>query len=78
MKKWIFIIFSFILSFIILVTLMFELAFRLLKADEVINFMEKSVFIDSFNSWFIFLVILSFIGAIIISSVVFLKIKKVM
>lgn len=57
---------------------MFELAFRLLKADEVINFMEKSVFIDSFNSWFIFLVILSFIGAIIISSVVFLKIKKVM
>ncbi|EPF6611861.1 MULTISPECIES: hypothetical protein [Klebsiella] len=78
MKKWIFIIFSFILSFIILVTLMFELAFRLLKADEVINFMEKSVFIDSFNSWFIFLVILSFIGAIIISSMVFLKIKKVM
>ncbi|EML2225144.1 hypothetical protein [Klebsiella aerogenes] len=78
MKKWIFIIFSFILSFIILVTLMFELAFRLLKADEVINFMEKSVFIDSFNSWFIFLVILSFIGAIIISSVVFLKIKKVL
>ncbi|EMI5804083.1 hypothetical protein [Klebsiella aerogenes] len=78
MKKWIFIIFSFILSFIILVTLMFELAFRLLKADEVINFMEKSVFIDSFNSWFIFLVILSFIGAIIISSVIFLKIKKVM
>ena len=78
MKKWIFIIFSFILSFIILVTLMFELAFRLLRADEVINFMEKSVFIDSFNSWFIFLVILSFIGAIIISSVVFLKIKKVM
>jgi hypothetical protein len=57
---------------------MFELAFRLLKADEVINFMEKSVFIDSFNSWFIFLVILSFIGAIIISSVVFLKIKKVL
>ncbi len=78
MKKWIFIIFSFILSFIILVTLMFELAFRLLKADEVINFMERSVFIDSFNSWFIFLVILSFIGAIIISSVVFLKIKKVL
>lgn len=78
MKKWIFIIFSFILSFIILVTLMFELAFRLLKADEVINFMENSVFIDSFNSWFIFLVILSFIGAIIISSVVFLKIKKVL
>lgn len=57
---------------------MFELAFRLLKADEVINFMEKSVFIDSFNSWFIFLVILSFIGAIIINSVVFLKIKKVL
>lgn len=57
---------------------MFELAFRLLKADEVINFMEKSVFIDSFNSWFIFLVILSFIGAVIISSVVFLKIKKVL
>ncbi len=57
---------------------MFELAFRLLKADEVINFMEKSVFIDSFNSWFIFLVVLSFIGAIIISSVVFLKIKKVL
>jgi len=57
---------------------MFELAFRILKADEVINFMEKSVFIDSFNSWFIFLVILSFIGAIIISSVVFLKIKKVL
>lgn len=57
---------------------MFELAFRLLKADEVINFMEKTVFIDSFNSWFIFLVILSFIGAIIISSVVFLKIKKVL
>ena len=57
---------------------MFELAFRLLKADEVINFMEKSVFIDSLNSWFIFLVILSFIGAIIISSVVFLKIKKVL
>ncbi|HEP0585141.1 TPA: hypothetical protein ACW7QF_000083 [Klebsiella aerogenes] len=78
MKKWIFIIFSFILSFIILVTLMFELAFRLLKADEVINFMEKSVFINSFNSWFIFLVILSFIGAIIISSVVSLKVKKVM
>ncbi|HDS4950220.1 hypothetical protein B9037_005800 [Klebsiella aerogenes] len=78
MKKWIFIIFSSILSFIILVTLMFELAFRLLKADEVINFMEKSVFINSFNSWFIFLVILSFIGAIIISSVVSLKVKKVM
>lgn len=78
MKKWIFIIFSFILSFIILVTLMFELAFRLLKADEVINFMEKSVFINSFNSWFVFLVILSFIGAIIISSVVSLKVKKVM
>ena len=57
---------------------MFELAFHLLKADEVINFMEKSVFINSFNSWFIFLVILSFIGAIIISSVVSLKVKKVM
>ncbi len=44
MKKWIFIIFSFILSFIILVTLMFELAFRLLKADEVINFYGKISF----------------------------------
>ncbi len=49
-EKMDFYYFSFILSFIILVTLMFELAFRLLKADEVINFMEKSVFIDSFNS----------------------------
>ena len=56
MKKWIFIIISFIISFAVLVVLTFEVAFRMLTADEVINFMGKMGFLGfgvSFDSWFL-------------------------
>ncbi|QHM74656.1 hypothetical protein C7M52_00592 [Mixta theicola] len=80
MKKWIFIIISFIISFAVLVVLTFEVAFRMLTADEVINFMGKMGFLGfgvSFDSWFIFLVLLCTLGAFAVSIVVFFKIKKV-
>jgi hypothetical protein len=80
LKKWIFIIICFMISFAVLVVLTFEIAFRMLTADEAVNFMGKMGVLGfgvSFDSWFIFLVLLSTLGAFAVSTVVFFKIKKV-
>lgn len=80
LKKWIFSIVSLILSFIVLVVLIFEFSFRFLTADNVINFMSRLSFLGfrvSFDSWFVFLVLLSLLGSLIFSGAVFYKLKEV-
>ena len=71
---------SLILSFIVLVVLVFEFSFRFLTADNVIDFMSRLDFLGfsvSFDSWFIFLVLLSFLGGVVVSGIVFYKFNRV-
>lgn len=80
LKKWIFSILSLVLSFVLLVVLVFEFSFRFLTADNVVEFMSRLDFLGfkvSFDSWFVFLVLLSFLGALVVSGVVFYKFNRV-
>lgn len=80
LKKWIFSIISFVLSFVILVVLVFEFAFRFLTADNAIDFMSRLSFLGfraSFDSWIVFLVLLSGLVALVLSGCVFYKFNKV-
>ena len=78
--EWIFAILSFVLSFIFLLIVIFEFSFRVLTADNVIDFMSKLEFLGfkvSFDSWFIFLVLLSFLGALVVSGMVLYKLQRI-
>lgn len=80
LKKWILSIAAFILSFLFFSFLVFELAFRFLDADSVINFMNGMGMVGfkpSFDSWFIFLIVISFFGALVFSCVIHFKLNKV-
>lgn len=80
LKKWILSIISFVISFVLLVVFIFEFSFRFLTADNVINFMSKLGFLGfriSFDSWVVFLVLLSILGSLFFSGIVFCKLNKV-
>jgi len=79
LKKWILSVVAFIVSFVFFSFLVFELAFRFLDSDSVINFMSRMGFLGfkpSFDSWFVFLIFISFFCAFVFSCVLHLKINR--
>lgn len=79
LKKWILSIISLIFSFVFFVVVIFEFSFRFLNADNVIAFMDKLGFLGlraSFDSWVIFLILLSILGSLFVSGFVFYKFNK--
>lgn len=80
LKKWILSIISFVISFVLFVVFIFECSFRFLTADHVIKFLSGLSFLGvgiSFDSWVVFLVLLSILGALFVSGIVFCKLNKV-
>ncbi|WP_240643757.1 hypothetical protein [Serratia marcescens] len=79
MKKWILSIISLIVSFVFFVVVIFEFSFRFLNADNVIAFMDSLGFLGfraSFDSWVIFLILLSILVSLFVSGFVFYKLNK--
>lgn len=79
LKKWILSIISLVVSFFLFVFVVFEFSFRFLTADNVISFMGRLGFLGfrvSFDSWVIFLILLSILGALFVSGFVFYKLNK--
>lgn len=80
MKKWFFVIISFIIFFSIFVTLIFEFVFRFLTADFVIGLMDRLGFLGvhaSLETLVAILVIISLLVSFVFSRLVFMKINKV-
>lgn len=79
LKKWILSIVSLVLSFVVLVVLVFEFSFRFLTADSVIRFMNRLGFLGvrpSFDSWVVFLVLLSLLVSLVVAGVVFYNLNR--
>lgn len=79
LKKWILSIISLIVSFVFFVVVIFEFSFRFLNADNVISFMDRLGFLGfraSFDSWVIFLILLSILVSLFVSGFVFHKFNR--
>ncbi len=79
LKNWILSIISLVLSFVVLVVLVFEFSFRFLTADSVIDFMNRLGLLGvrpSFDSWVVFLVLLSLLVSLVVAGVVFYKLNR--
>ena len=80
MKKWILAIISFVVFFFLIVVVFFEVVFRFMTADFVINAMDRLGFLGihaSLEALTVILVLISFLCASIISLLVFVRYKKV-